>query len=206
MLLLYLVRHGQTPWNVQGRVQGGGPLNELGRAQAAALGERLHTQRFDSIYASPALRARQTARAVANRLGMKVHQRALLSDLDYGNLAGAFLETVRLDNRQLYEQWRTMPHTVHFDGGESLSHLRARIVKFIERSYRRFPDGQVLAATHDSPVRVAVSMAMGRDDAEHNAPDLRAPLASLTILEVDQEGVRIRLRNDVGHLDDVQEK
>ena len=47
---------------------------------------------------------------------------------------------------------------------------------------------------------------MGRDDADHNAPDLRAPLASLTILEVDQEGVRVRVRNDVGHLDDVQEK
>ena len=73
MLRFLFVRHGRTPWNVQGRVQGGGGLDEVGRAQAVALGERLSSEPISAIYASPALRARQTATAVARRHGGRAY-------------------------------------------------------------------------------------------------------------------------------------
>ena len=197
---LIFVRHGRTPWNVQGRVQGGGALDEVGRAQAAALAERLSTESLAAIYASPALRARQTALAVARRHAMSVQQRSLLRDLDYGRYAGALLADVEKERPELVKQWREHPHAVHFDGGEGLADLRARVQRFIREVAKRHPEGTVLAATHDSPVRVAASLALDLDDAEHNRDDLRTKLASITIFEVNGAGIAMTVHNDTSHL------
>ena len=201
MLRIIFVRHGRTPWNVQGRVQGGGALDDVGRAQAAALGERLRGEPLEAIYASPALRARQTAQAVARRHHLPVRQRSLLRDLDYGRFAGSLLADVSKERPGLVEQWRDHPHTVHFEGGERLADLRARIRRFIFDVGLAHPDGTVLASTHDSPVRTAVCLAMGLDDAEHNRADLKTPLGSVTVLEVRGDEWTIGLHNDVGHLE-----
>jgi broad specificity phosphatase PhoE len=69
MTELWLVRHGQTDWNLQGRYQGHYdiPLNPVGLAQASCLAEKLVEERFDAIYSSDLLRARVTAETVAER-------------------------------------------------------------------------------------------------------------------------------------------
>ena len=69
---LYLVRHGETDWNRQHRIQGltDIPLNETGRAQARATGRLLSRRSFDGIYASPLDRAMETARIIADELGL----------------------------------------------------------------------------------------------------------------------------------------
>jgi probable phosphoglycerate mutase len=200
MLRLIFVRHGRTPWNVQGRVQGGGALDEVGRVQAAALGERLSTEHIDAIYASPALRARQTARAVACRHGLPVRQRNLLRDLDYGRFAGALLADVREQQPGLIERWRDHPETVQFEDGERLSDLRRRIERFIAEVAVRHPNGTVLVATHDSPVRIAASLALGLDDSQHNKDFLQAPLTSVTEIEVDGGNMTLRVHNDFSHV------
>ena len=200
MLRLIFVRHGRTPWNVQGRVQGGGALDEVGRAQAAALGERLSTEPIDAIYASPALRARQTARAVARRHGLRVKQRNLLRDLDYGRFAGALLADVREQQPGLIDQWRDHPETVQFEEGERLSDLRGRIERFIAEVEERHPDGTVLVATHDSPVRIAASLALGLDDSQHNKDFLKTPLTSITEIGVEDGNLTLRVHNDFSHV------
>lgn len=205
MLRLFFVRHGRTSWNAQGRVQGGGGLDEIGRAQAAALGKHLGNERFDAIYASPALRARQTAQAVARHHDMRVQQRHLLHDMDYGKFAGALLEDVRRDHGDLFEQWRTHPHLVQFEGGENLGHLRRRISEFVYRIVKLHPVGTVLVATHDSPVRMVISLARGLDDSHHNDADLKTSLASVTILDVDAVSITLRNHNDVRHLQGIDD-
>ena len=200
MLRLFFVRHGRTPWNVRGRVQGGGGLDEVGRAQAAALAERLGSEPLDAIYASPTLRARQTARAVARRQTVPVQQRSLLRDLDYGRYAGALLDDVNKERPELVRQWREQPHTVHFEDGEGLTDLRRRVTRFIRETSSRHGSGTVLAATHDSPVRVAVSLALGIEDAEHNRDDLKIALASLTLLEVEDGHLTLRYHSVTEHL------
>ncbi len=200
MLRLIFVRHGRTPWNVEGRVQGGGGLDEVGRAQAAALAERLSTLPIAAVYASPALRARQTAQAVARRHRLPVRQRSLLRDLDYGRYAGALLSDVERLDPGLIDRWRAAPDKVVFEGGESLAELRGRITKFIDETAREHADATVVAATHDSPVRVVASLALGIDDSQHTREHLRTPLASVTLLEVDGEKLTLALHTDASHL------
>lgn len=200
MLRLIFVRHARTHLNVVGGVQGGGPLDEVGRAQALALAERLAGEHISAVYSSPALRARQTAGPLAGRLGLPVRRSVLLRDLDYGRFAGALRADVMRDAPGLLERWRASPHTVGFEGGDSLADMRSRITRFISRAARVHAGATVLASTHDSPVRVAVSLALGLDDSQHTRPGLRTPLASVSVLEVDGEAVELTLHNDVGHL------
>lgn len=203
MLRLFIVRHARTTWNAEGRVQGGGGLDALGRAQAVALAERLRAEPLEGIYASNTLRARQTAQFVARLHGMKVRQRNLLRDLNYGRLAGAFLEDFRRERPGLIEQWRDHPETVHFEGGESLADLRQRVCRFIADLETAHPTGTVLASTHDSPVRVVASLALGLDDSHHNRADLITANASVSVFEIDHGEITLRIHNDTDHLKDV---
>lgn len=200
MLRLILVRHGRTSWNVQGRVQGGGGLDNVGRAQVAALTQRLSMEPIAAIYASPAWRARQTAQPLADVLGLPVRRRRLLRDLDYGRYAGALVADVMREDPDLFNRWRTEPHTVTFDGGENLAALRGRIERFIGDMREAHPDGIVFAATHDSPVRMAVSIAHGLPDASHREEWIKTTYASVTELHVEDGLVRVACHNDAAHL------
>ena len=200
MLRLILVRHGRTSWNVQGRVQGGGGLDEVGRAQVAALTQRLAAEPIAAVYASPAWRARQTAQPLADALGLPVRRRSLLRDMDYGRYAGAFVADVMRDDPNLLHRWRTEPQNVTFDGGENLAALRGRIERFIRDMAEAHPEGTVFAATHDSPVRMAVAIAHGLPDSSHRDEWIKTSYASLTALEVEDGAVRLASHNDVAHL------
>ncbi len=200
MLRLILARHGRTSWNVQGRVQGGGGLDEVGRAQVAALTQRLAAEPITAVYASPAWRARQTAQPLADALGLSVHRRRLLRDLDYGRYAGALVADVMREDPELFNRWRNEPHTVTFDGGENLAALRGRIERFIRDMAAAHPGGTVFAATHDSPVRMAVSIAHGLPDSSHREEWIKTAYASVTALEVEDGAVRIVGHNDAAHL------
>lgn len=200
MLRLILVRHGRTSWNVQGRVQGGGGLDEVGRAQVAALTERLVAEPVTAVYASPAWRARQTARPLADALGLRIQRRNLLRDMSYGRYAGALVADVIREDPDLLHRWRTAPETVTFDGGENLAALRGRIERFIRETSAAHPSGTVVAATHDSPVRMAVAIACGLPDSSHREEWIKTSYASVTALEVDDGAVRLLQHNDDTHL------
>jgi probable phosphoglycerate mutase len=99
MTELWLVRHGQTDWNLQGRYQGHYdiPLNPVGLAQASCLAEKLVEERFDAIYSSDLLRARVTAETVAERLGMNAIPLAALREINQGDWQGRYLADVRAE-------------------------------------------------------------------------------------------------------------
>jgi len=93
---LFLVRHGETAWNAQDRIQGtvDVPLNDAGRAQAACLARYFAQQSLDAIYSSDLVRAAVTARAIAQTVGRTVREWALLRERQFGlweGLTGAEL-------------------------------------------------------------------------------------------------------------------
>lgn len=205
MLRIFFVRHGRTDWNAQGRVQGGGDLDEIGKAQAESLSARLQNEPFRAAYASPFPRTRQTASIIAEPHDIDVRLLPLLRDLDYGHFAGALLSEVREQNPDLWARWRDAPETVHFEGGEGLADLRQRIKRAISIINNRHTEGSVLCVTHDSPVRVVMSLALGFSDSRHNDQALVTPLASLTIAKIDEEGISLELMRDVSHLEGIDD-
>ena len=95
---LWLVRHGQTDWNLAGRWQGQSPqapgLNETGRAQALALRSQLAGRQFAAVYSSDLLRARQTAELLADPLGLPVNLDPRLREMDLGDWEGLLSDEI----------------------------------------------------------------------------------------------------------------
>lgn len=93
---IVLVRHGETDWNLERRWQGHSdrPLNETGRAQARELAEALADEPFDAVYSSDLMRAHETARIVAERMGLDVTAVPDLRETRFGSWEGLSDEEV----------------------------------------------------------------------------------------------------------------
>jgi broad specificity phosphatase PhoE len=136
---VYLVRHGETGWNAEGRFAGriDAPLNDAGIAQADALaGRLLHPP--TAVYSSPLRRAAQTAEAVAAAHGLRVHSKDGLRDMGFGDWEGKTFDEIAESTPGALERWRRSPHTTRVPGGETLDEVRARAWPAFE---------EVLAAT-----------------------------------------------------------
>jgi broad specificity phosphatase PhoE len=145
---LLLVRHGETDWNADGRLQGqtDRPLSEFGRRQARQLAEELAGEELDAIYASDLARARETAQIVAERLGLPVALDPDLREKDWGNWEG--LTAVERDR-------------VEFVGESTAAH-QERTLRALRRIAEQHPDGgRILVVTHGGSMRRAQTAAMG---------------------------------------------
>jgi broad specificity phosphatase PhoE len=139
MTLLLLVRHGETDWNADGRLQGhtDRPLNDYGRRQARELAARLTGDAVDAIYASDLARARETAEIVGAELGLPVVLDADLRERNWGTWEG--LTPGERD-------------TVEF-AGESPEEHRERIMRAVHRIAERHPGQRVVVVTHGGSMR-----------------------------------------------------
>ena len=125
---VYLVRHGETAWNREGRAQGRGdiPLNETGWSQAAALGRHFQDVDLAAIYSSPAKRASETAQAIAAPHELTPELRDGLLELDLGELDGTRLREMRDRFPDFFQNWTTNAGTARFPSGETLEELQER--------------------------------------------------------------------------------
>jgi broad specificity phosphatase PhoE len=125
---ILLARHGESDWNRDQRWQGHAdrPLTELGRAQARALAERCDAYELAALYSSDLARARETARAVAERRGLSVRERNDLREVDCGSWSGC-----RSDEIDAAEIARWKAGEKAWTGGESYEEMAARIVRAI---------------------------------------------------------------------------
>ena len=117
-----LARHGETDDNAARRFQGhlDPPLNELGRAQALALGEELTGAGIRELWSSPLLRARETATIAGRQLGLRPRLDPRLMEVDVGDWAGRLYDDLEADEPELYAEWRSGSPAFRFPGGESL--------------------------------------------------------------------------------------
>ena len=124
---LLIIRHGQTDGNVKGLVQGAGldlPLNETGRAQAAAAAEKLLSLHLPVIYSSTMLRARQTAEIIAAGVGCPTVAVEGLEEVHFGEAEGMLSEDAHRIYGDVFEVINNEGHPRRFDvclpGGESI--------------------------------------------------------------------------------------
>ena len=139
MTTLLLVRHGETDWNAERRIQGHAdvPLNVRGLAQARELADRLSGEALDAIYASDLSRARVTAEIVGARHGVPVVVDPDLREIDVGAVEGLIFEDARAIGWQ----------------GETKEAHAERILGAIHRIAKRHAEGRVLVVTHGGSMR-----------------------------------------------------
>jgi broad specificity phosphatase PhoE len=127
--LVYLARHGQTAYNHEGRFQGQQaiPLDDVGRAQAAELAERAAGYGFAALWCSPLLRARETADAVAARIGLEPREDARLMETDAGDWTDLSFAEVRATSPELFDAFAAADADFAFPGGESFAHQEVRV-------------------------------------------------------------------------------
>lgn len=150
MTEIWLVRHGQTDWNVEGRYQGQVdiPLNEAGLQQAQELAKQLESVQFDAIFSSNLKRASQTAGCVASLKNMDVQYDFRLREISQGTWEGMlFTDVVRYYEKEV-EKRRTEPLTTRPPGGETVVEVAKRARDSVESIACRYPSGRILLVAH----------------------------------------------------------
>lgn len=171
---IILVRHGETDWNADGRIQGHlpVPLNTRGRAQARAVAERLADVAFDALYSSDLLRALETAEALALRCRREIRHEARLREWDLGVLAGLTrAEAARL-HPEVYAAIRARTVDFHIPGGESIRRRAARMYAAVEEIADRHPGGTVVVVSHGGTLGDCYRRAAGLDLADRGHVEL----------------------------------
>jgi broad specificity phosphatase PhoE len=147
---LYLIRHGQTDWNLEGRWQGHAdvPLNQIGLQLSARLAQALAGVGLTAIYCSDLGRARQTAQLLAEATGLTVQVDARLREIDQGEWQGLLVAEIRARYGEVYELSRQNPEAFAPPGGETAAQVKRRLLEAIGEIHARHPDGRVAVVSH----------------------------------------------------------
>lgn len=180
--VLGLLRHGQTDWNIDFRLQGISdiPLNETGRQQAAAVANELDAADWDLILASPLSRAIDTAKAISEEFGgyaMRIEP--LLLERSFGEAEGLLYE-------QYKERWGSQPAP----GSETLDELRARVEKLLEHVAVEFAGKRVLAVSHGALIRKLIRVVSNNQLPLEGLRFLNTSLS--TVVHAPEKGWQIR--------------
>ena len=199
---ILLARHGETPWNAEGRYQGQEDiaLSEVGERQASLLGQRLADVRIDRAVASPLSRADRTARLAlgATRESM-LRTDAGLAEIAHGTWEGLLASEIRERDPDRLAAWRDAPDTVQMPGGESLQQV-------FDRAWPAFaaavdglgPDDTALVVAHDAVNRVILCRILGIPFSK--LWTFRQAPTTLNLLEgVDADRLDVVRLNDCAH-------
>jgi len=199
--LLCLVRHGETAWNAERRIQGqiDIPLNATGEEQARATAVALEGQRFDAAFCSDLVRARATALAVTERLGVPLMADPQLRERHYGLFQGlTYAEAEQRHPEDFARHARRDPDYAFPQGGESLAAFDARVRAALARIAGLHAGGRVLVVAHGGVLDIAHRMATGKTLSQPR--DFELPNAALNWIAHDGGGWRLVHWADRRHL------
>lgn len=202
---LYLIRHGQTDWNREGKIQGRTdiPLNQTGLEQADCLAEALKGRPVTAVYSSPLSRARQTAEAVARRQLLPVIPAAGLREVDFGLWEGLTWKEIDKSYHQDFVNWDQNPAEHAPTGGESGKDCRARAQTAVDQILAE-AEGDAAIVAHGAILVFAAEYLL-RSRKKKN--EIIVKNASITTIEYDRDrgiGTLMEL-NDVRHLESSKE-
>lgn len=206
---LCIVRHGETAWNAEHRVQGqlDIPLNDIGLRQALAVGRALEGEGFDAVYSSDLIRAQQTARPFADLYASQVVLDRDLRERHYGIFESLTYAEVKLKFPDDYARFAAREPAYDFRTGESLRDFAERSIAVISRIADRHRGRSILVFTHGGVLDHLYRHITGLPISAQR--DFGIPNAGLNRVEVTPAGWQIRAWADVAHLegslDDLQE-
>ena len=215
MKRFYLVRHAQTAWNSDNRIQGHSdlPLSPVGEEQAKRLGALFATRHLTGIFTSHLQRSQQTARHIADGLpaapgaaqagnghGVRPVITQALAEMHLGAWEGLTPEEVDAQFTGAYQQWRIRPSTVQIPGAELLEAFRQRVSQALEHIVSSSVDGEYVIVSHGGVIAALLADVLGADyDALLRR--LRLDNAGVTALECGTALRHVLWINATGHLD-----
>ncbi len=146
MTSLYLVRHGETDWNAQRRIQGSTdiPLNQVGREQAETTGELLARRSWDGLFSSPLSRARETASIIGANIDIRdIEIIDAIAERNYGEAEGLDWEEIE----------RMFPGDTPVPGRETHAEVAERVMPALLTLARRHPAQSLVVVTHGGVIR-----------------------------------------------------
>ncbi|MGH3974844.1 MAG: bifunctional RNase H/acid phosphatase, partial [Pseudonocardiaceae bacterium] len=198
---LLMLRHGQTEYSAQRRYSGRRdlPLTELGERQAAAAAARLSTMDgVAAVVSSPMLRARQTAKPVADALGVPLEVHDGLIETDFGAWEGLTFAEARERDPDLHTRWIT-DTSVATPDGESMDAVHQRVRRVCDQLIADYAAATLVVVSHVTPIKALLRMAL--DAGPSLLHRLHLDLASLSVAEFYPDGpASVRLVNDTSHL------
>ncbi|MFF8963764.1 bifunctional RNase H/acid phosphatase [Streptomyces globisporus] len=201
---LVLLRHGETALTPEKRFSGSGgtdpELSAVGRGQAErAAGHFAALGTVQEIVSSPLRRCRETAAAVAARLGLVVRIDESLRETDFGAWEGLTFGEVRERYGDDLTAWLASPDTAPTGGGESFAEVAERIAAARDRLVARYAGRTVLLVTHVTPIKTFVRLALGAPPEALFRMELSAASIS-TVAYYGDGNASVRLLNDTSHL------
>ncbi|HUS33933.1 MAG TPA: histidine phosphatase family protein [Verrucomicrobiae bacterium] len=189
MSLFYLIRHGEHDWlkkGIAGRIAGV-RLNANGKQQAENLATRLAAVNFDAIISSPMERAVETAKPLARAKAMELEIAPEITELDFGEWNGATFDKLNADPR--WATWNQYRSITRMPGGELMSEVQGRVVRFLESLHARNANGPFALFSHGDSIRAAICYwtATPLD----LLPRFEIDPASISILRIGPEGPRV---------------
>jgi probable phosphoglycerate mutase len=197
------VRHGETSWNVDARIQGQQDisLNDTGRWQARRVGEALATEEITAVYSSDLGRAHETAQAVAEVTGVPVVPEEGLRERSFGIFEGKTFNEIHETWPDHAHNWRKrIPEWEPPEGGESLLQLRERVTRTMHALAARHPGELIVVVAHGGVLDTLYRVATGQ---EVNSPRTwELPNGAINRLLWTPEGFTLVGWSDTQHLDD----
>jgi len=195
-----MVRHGETAWNAEGRIQGhvDVDLTENGIAQARLAAQRLKAERIDVVYASDLRRASVTGEIIAEPHGLEVITTPLLREAFLGEWQGLTVREVAERFPEEFARYSQDPIANRPGGAERLEDVVARCARFLDEATAAYPRGCVAVAAHGGAIRgvLAAALGVGPEIYRH----IRLDNGGLTILEIHRGQPFLELLNDTCYL------
>jgi len=156
MQKIFLIRHGQTEWNLKGKTQGkqDSNLTEKGINDAKLLAKRLMEEHIDVIYSSTLKRAKDTAKIISDELYMPILYDDGLVELNYGEWEGLTIEEIRAKYPEELDNWFNRPHLAIFPMGEELQKAQERIVRTFNNIVNSNKDKNILIVGHSTMIKL----------------------------------------------------
>lgn len=196
---LILVRHGETEWNLERRVQGHRdvPLSARGVEQALRLRSHLREESIDWVYSSDLQRARRTAEILAEgRNEVRVDPR--LREAGFGLFEGLTSEEMAALYPEEYRAWRSDSFRNRPPSGESLEDLGLRALEHVRECLERHPGQSILVVAHGGPIRVIACELFGWPLETQSM--LRVENSAVSRIGFGERGPLLEVWNDTSHL------
>jgi len=196
-----LVRHGQSTWNREHRIQGqlNPPLSPEGLRQAELLGVRLAGRELAGFYASDLKRAFETAQAIGALVRVQPEAMTSLREIYLGEWEGLRTEEIEQRFPEAWAAWVEEPDWDVVPGGEGAANFETRVASALDEIFRRHQHGDVLVVTHGGVIQVALHRVVGRPS--RGLFPFKIQNASITLLEKRDGRMLVGGVNDIAHLE-----